>query len=129
MTQQQCVLCCVGHDSHYSFTDRKLPKCLFHPNQHTIIFQINETFKITSSGNTTIFRYSNSSRRIRISRIGFDCDFLAMAHTPTTTCLPSSPVSKSSSPKSVRLPCNVITHLQSLCYIVTRQFIPKTKML
>lgn len=37
-----------------------------------------------------ILRNSNSSNRVRISFMGFDCDFFAMAHTPTTTCLPSA---------------------------------------
>lgn len=31
VTQQQCVLCCVGHDSCYSFSDAKLPKCFVPP--------------------------------------------------------------------------------------------------
>lgn len=46
------------------------------------------TLRITSSGKTSILMYSNSSRRVRISFMGFDWDFLAMAHTPTTTFLP-----------------------------------------
>lgn len=46
------------------------------------------TFSITSSSKTTIRMYSNSRSRVRISFIGFDWVFLAIAHIPTTTCLP-----------------------------------------
>lgn len=46
------------------------------------------SFRMTSSVNTTMRMYSNSCRRVRISFIGFDCVFLAMAQMPTSTCLP-----------------------------------------
>lgn len=51
------------------------------------------TCKITSSGNTMTLMYSNSCSRVRISFIGLLWDFLAMAQTPTTTCLPPSSMS------------------------------------
>ena len=49
----------------------------------------NITFKITSSGNTTILMYSNSSNLVKISFIGLLCDFFAIAQIPTKTCFPS----------------------------------------
>jgi len=43
--------------------------------------------RITFSSNVTSLMNSNSPRRVRISFIGFDCVFLAIAQMPTTTCL------------------------------------------
>lgn len=45
------------------------------------------SFRMISSLNTIMRMYSNSCSRVRISFIGFDWDFLAMAQTATTTCL------------------------------------------
>lgn len=44
------------------------------------------TFKMTSSSNTNIRIYSNSRSRDKISFIGFDWVFLAIAQMPTITC-------------------------------------------
>lgn len=35
-----------------------------------------------------MWMYSNSRSRVKISVIGFDCAFLAIAQMPTSTCLP-----------------------------------------
>lgn len=46
------------------------------------------TLSMTSSVKTTMRMYSNSWSRVRISFIGFDCVFFAIAQIPTSTCFP-----------------------------------------
>lgn len=45
------------------------------------------SLRMTSSSNVTTVMYLNRQRRSRISFIGLDLDFLAMAQIPTTICL------------------------------------------
>src|SRR5207302_1548 len=59
--------------------------------------------RMTCSGKTTVLMYSNSCRRVRISTMGRDSDFLAMAHTPSSTCFDSPIESESSSEVAIRL--------------------------
>lgn len=85
------------------------------------------TFKMTSSSNTTIRMYSNSRNRVKISFIGLDCVFLAIAQMPTSTCLPEfddplqseSMPSFESPPHKSMSPC---VKLESECFFFNDQW-------
>lgn len=60
---------------------------------------MNITFKIVSSGKTIVLIYSKSSSLVRISFMGLDSDFFAIAQIPTITCLLDASPSSSVSPR------------------------------
>lgn len=99
------------------------------------------TFRITSSSNTTIRMYSNSCNRVKISVIGLDWAFLAIAQIPTNTCLPEfdealqsesmpsfeSPPHKSMSPCQLKLKTFITIEMAVILRIVNVKRLSKRK--